>query len=235
MLGIRTFGRRVWKSITSPQLDTVQKLKARHPDFDAVRARILAAGTDSLSYFGNGYEREGGLSLQQNPDEFASLTLSLRNRIPNPNYLEIGSASGGACRFIHQEVGLGRVISLDDGNHPRAPEQAENFLHVPNFTKYLGDSHAPAARDFLDKQVPNRDIDIAFIDPKSHSYEGAWQDLVLTLPFCKRGALVIFHDTVACEPVRRVWNNAIERKMLKPLAEFVGDERPLGISVNSVI
>ena len=66
-------------------IDSIDSVKRRHPDFDDVVNRIRQSGTDSLSHFGNGYTHEGGLLLQQNPDEFAALTLFLRERGPYQN------------------------------------------------------------------------------------------------------------------------------------------------------
>jgi hypothetical protein len=60
------------------------------------------------------------------------------------------------------------------------------------------------------------------------------RDIELTLPFCRKGALVIFHETAACDDVRNAWIQSIARRKSRPLAEYIGDERPLGITVNSV-
>jgi cephalosporin hydroxylase len=208
-------------------------IKRRHSDFELIRDRIRKAGTDSLSHFGNGYTYEGGLYLQQNPDEFAALILFLRERGPHLNYLEIGSASGGACLFLYRELGFRNVISLDDGRHPRAASQAANFASIENFKQFLGDSHSEAARRFLEENVGTK-LDVAFIDG-DHSFEGVWQDLELTRPFCRGGSLVIFHDTLACEGVERAWRKCVKQKVITPLAEFVGEEKPLGIGVGSLI
>lgn len=49
-------------------------------------------------------------------------------------------------RFLHEEVGLGRVLSIDDGAHPRAGEQDENSTAIGDVARFVGDSHAPEAR-----------------------------------------------------------------------------------------
>ncbi|MDQ1560098.1 MAG: hypothetical protein QOD32_3158 [Pyrinomonadaceae bacterium] len=216
------------------KLDTIETLRARNePEFVRVRDLIRAAGTDSLSHFGNGYTHEGGLCLQQNPDEFAALCLNLKERAPFANYMEIGSASGGACLILQQEIGFGRVYSLDNGEHPRAVEQKRNFSQIPNFQQFLGDSHSAAARDYLQQHLDGK-LDVAFIDG-DHSYEGVWQDIELTLPFCRPGTVMILHDTVACDGVERAWLRCVREKLVKPVAEYVGEERPLGIGVGTVI
>ncbi|HEX8843689.1 MAG TPA: class I SAM-dependent methyltransferase [Pyrinomonadaceae bacterium] len=213
--------------------ESILSMRQRYKDFDDVRDRVRRSGTDSLEHFDNGYTHEGGLYLQQNPDEFAALTIFLREHGPHTNYMEIGSASGGACLFLYREVGFGNVLSLDNGEHERAVAQKEHFSQIKNFKQFLGDSHSEEARLFLKENVKSK-LDVAFIDG-DHSYEGVWQDIELALPFCRRGTLVIFHDTVACEGVRDAWLRGVEQKLFRPCAVFVGEERPLGIAVGVVI
>lgn len=215
-------------------VESIADVRRRAPDFDAVRDRIRSGGTDSLSHFGNGYTHEGGLLLQQNPDEFAALAVFLRERGPHAEYMEIGSASGGACLFLHREVGFGRVLSLDNGEHPRAVAQPEHFSQIENFKQFLGDSHSEEARRFLEAEVGGPLLDVAFIDG-DHSYEGVWQDIELTRPFCRPGALMVLHDTVACEDVKLAWFRVAEEGVVRPLAEFIGEERPLGIAVGEIV
>lgn len=226
---------RVWfyRRRTLGAIDSIVAIKRRHADFVQVRDRIRASGTDSLSHFGNGYTHEGGLYLQQNPDEFAALTLFLRERGPHKAYMEIGAASGGACLFLSREVGFESVLSLDNGEHPRAVAQAAHFAQVRNFKQFLGDSHSEEARCFLETNV-DRKLDVAFIDG-DHSYEGVWQDIELTLPFCRKGALIVLHDTIACYGVEKAWLRCGREKRVRPLAEYVGDVKPLGIAVSEVV
>ncbi|MCL2449601.1 MAG: class I SAM-dependent methyltransferase [Polyangiaceae bacterium] len=205
---------------------------SRNPEFEVLRSQIRAAGTDKLSHFANGYVREGGLSLQQNPDEFAALCIALAGCKPIRNYLEIGSASGGACRFLHEYLHFDRVFVLDDGQHPRASEQEANFREIKPLERFIGDSHSQDARRFLAQRVEGT-LDVAFIDG-DHSYEGAAADLRLVSAFSRPGTLVIFHDTVACEGVRNVWQRSMRTGMIKGVAEFVGDQAPLGIGVGQM-
>jgi predicted O-methyltransferase YrrM len=225
---------RLWRWVYLKDIDTVDKMRGRNDGFEALRDRIRYSGTDRLIDFRNGYTFEGGLSLQQNPDELSALCLFLKERGPFEHYMEIGSGSGGTCRFLHESVGFRRTLSLDDGKHARAGEQAENFRHVENFQQFLGDSHSEAACAFLTESLGRHKLDLAFIDG-DHSYRGVRMDIELTLPFCREGTLLIFHDTVACAGVRKAWTKSIARKLVSPLAEYVGEEVPLGISVNAVL
>lgn len=202
-------------------------------DFDSIVTVIRAAGTNSLSHFKNSYTREGGYRLQQNPDEFAGLVAHLRTRRPIRRYVEIGSASGGAGRFLSEQVGFGDFTSLDDKQHPDASMQLANFAGVPNFQQFVGDSHSAAAQRYLAQHFLARDIDVAFVDG-DHSAEGVAQDVELVLPFCRPGAWLIFHDTIACEGVEKAWLGALAAGRLEPVAEFIGREAPLGIAIGAV-
>jgi predicted O-methyltransferase YrrM len=172
------------------------------------------------------------LSLQQNPDEFTSLCLRLKESGPIGNYLEIGSASGGACLFLWKELGMARVVCLDDGRHPRAKEQDVNLAGIPNLKRHIGDSHAPEAGKFLEQSISGK-LDVAFIDG-DHTYDGVWQDIKLAMRFSRPGTLFILHDTVACRDVENAWLECVKEKLLAPLAEYIGEERPLGIAIGAV-
>lgn len=87
------------------KLDTIESLSARAgAEFVRVRDMIRASGTDSLSHFGNGYTHEGGLCLQQNPDEFAALCLLIKELAPSANYMDLGSSSCCACIILLREI-----------------------------------------------------------------------------------------------------------------------------------
>lgn len=230
-------GAAVARSLLVRDVETVASIRAAEPEFDALLTRVLAAGTDDKWWFGGAYEREGGLALLQNPDELAALCLLLHRHEPRATYLEIGSASGGTARFLQQEVGFGRVLSIDDGRHPRAPEQDANFAAVGTVTRFVGDSHSPDAEAFLAEHVPARDLDIAFVDG-DHSYAGVRQDIALVLPYCRPGALLILHDTRECAPVEAAWLLLVAGRRAVPVAELAGPAgpgmHPLGIGVARV-
>jgi hypothetical protein len=135
--------------------------------------------------------------------------------------------------LLPREVGFERAISIDDGQHPRAHEQKVNLAAIPGIRQFVGDSHCPAARTFLQEAVQGAPIDLAFVDG-DHSIEGVWQDIELTLPFCRPESLLILHDTKACEGVELAWLRVAREGMVKPLAEFVGEHLPLGIGVGRV-
>ena len=212
-------------------MDTIDKLRARAPEqFSVAVQEIRDAGTDSLAHFGNGYAKEGGLSLQQNPDEFGAL-LVLLNRLSHGDetYLEIGSASGGAAVMISRWCGYWEMHSIDDGQHPRYPELVANFDDI--LIEHLRcDSHGPEAREFLD----GLEVDVAFIDG-DHSEVGVWQDIELVRKHWRPGSLVILHDTLACPGVAKAWRRGRDEGLWIPIADYIGVEKPLGIGVGLVL
>lgn len=217
-----------------PRMRSIADMRQRHSAFEEIVTQVRATGTSSLSHFRNDYTHEGGLRLQQNPSEFASLVLLLQERRPIGEYIEIGSASGGTGRYLADAVSFATFTSIDDGRHPDAPHQTDNFAKIEGFGQFLGDSHSEAARDYLTQRFPLHDIEVAFIDG-DHSWEGVSQDINLVRPFCRSGAWLVFHDTVACEGVERAWISSIRKGVISPVAEFIGNEVPLGIGVGCVL
>jgi hypothetical protein len=45
----------------------------------------------------------------------------------------------------------------------------------------------------------------------------------------------VFHDTAACRGVELAWLRSVRKKLIRPLAEYVGDEVPLGIGLGEVL
>ena len=199
-------------------------------EFGPLRDLICQSGTDCLRHFGNGYLSEGGLALQQNPDEFAALCLFLKRRGPFSTYLEIGSASGGTGFFLAREIGFDLAMSIDDGEHLRASEQKVNLA---GFKEFVGSSHSPEAATFLEETLQGLPLDLAFVDG-DHTEEGVWKDIEMLLPFCLPGTLIVVHDTRACAGVEIAWLRATWEGIITPLAEFIGDQKPLGIGVGRV-
>jgi hypothetical protein len=212
-------------------------------DVPTLIEEIRAAGTDNLGHFGNGYTLEGppGYSLQQNPDEFAEAVACIADLMaplvgtsfaPPLTYLEIGMASGGTLRFICERIPFLRIFGMDDRSHARAGEQAANFKAMSiKPTCFFGDSHSLAARNWL-RSIVGR-VDFAFIDG-DHSYNGCKADFEAVAPLA-RGRYVMFHDTVACEGVKRVWDEAIAAGRLRAVLHVAGKERPLGIGIAEVL
>jgi predicted O-methyltransferase YrrM len=186
-----------------------------------------------MQMFGDDYCFEGGLRLQQRTNELAALVLYLREREPRGAYLEIGTASGGTTRLIQTHLRSEQVLSLDDGRHPDAHLQDSNLSAIPNIARYLGDSRASAARDFIASNL-SLPLGVAFIDG-DHSYDGVLRDTGLVLSFGQPGTLLVYHDIVARPGVRHHWRMGAATGLFAPIAHFV-DDRPgaLGIGVAEV-
>jgi predicted O-methyltransferase YrrM len=200
------------------------------PEFERLRARICEAGTDCIRHYGSSYLLEGGLALQQNPDEFAALCTFLGEWGPYSTYLEIGSGSGGTGRFLGEELSFDLAMSIDDGEARQAPEQAVNLA---GFRRFVGDSHSPEAATFISETLAGLPVDLAFIDG-DHSAAGAWDDVELVLPFCAPGSIVVMHDTRARDAVGSAWLRAARQGLFVPVAEFVGEDHPFGIGVGRI-
>lgn len=187
-----------------------------------------------MDMFGDDYRLEGGLRLQQRTNELAALLIYLRERRPRGAYLEIGTASGGTTKLIQTHVPSEQVLSLDDGRHPDAHLQDANLSEIPNITRYLGDSHVPAAREFIASNL-SLPLGVALIDG-DHSYEGVLADTGLVLSFAQPGTLLVYHDTIARQGVRRHWRNGAATGLFSPIAHFA-DDRPgaLGVGVAEVL
>jgi predicted O-methyltransferase YrrM len=222
----------VWAMTHGRGLDNVARIRARHADFDQICDEIRKSGTAHLQHFGNGYTHQGGLKLQQNPEEFAALCCLLREHAPHKEYLEIGSASGGACVFLDRKLRFDRVWSLDDGQHADAPTQEQTLAKMPHCHRFRGDSHSNQAREFMKTRI-KKPLDVVWIDG-DHSYKGVKCDVELVLPHCRPGGLLVFHDTYAWKDVKRAWRDTVKSRVIKPIAEYVGSEKPLGIGIGIV-
>lgn len=210
---------------------TVESVQSRAPArFRKLGKLIRDVGCDAHWQFKNNYTVEGGYAIQQNPDELAAAIIVLAHEplIIGGSYLEIGSASGGVCRLLSEQLGFCSTAVIDDRQHPRAGEQDQNFaamVYPP--AVFVGDSHSPEAARFAEVEAP---YDLAFIDG-DHSYEGCSRDFLLVRPHTR---YVMFHDAVEIANVRRVWDEAVAAGQLVSVAELAGQERPLGLFIGKV-
>lgn len=136
----------------------------------------------------------GGYLMQQDPHELAELVLALRG-LPIRSYLQVGSAAGGAERFLCERLGIKELAIVDNGDHPQFATW--RYINKPallnlgvNVTEHIGDSHAPEAEEFLATQGK---FDLIGIDG-DHTPAGVRLDWALIMPCLRPGTLVWLHD-----------------------------------------
>lgn len=117
--------------------------------------------------------------------------------------LEIGTATGGSiallCRAAADDA---RLVTLELMRHPlgaRSPlglfcrGSARGRQRV---VPLIGtDSHDPAVRAEVERQLGGRPVDVLFVDG-DHSYAGVRADFELYRDLVRSGGLVAFHDIV---------------------------------------
>jgi hypothetical protein len=219
---------RAYRCIRLARADSIPAVQRGNPDYATLRHAIREAGTDSLAHFTNGHTIEGGLSLQQDPGESAALCSFLKERERHPDVRRDRLSKRRACLFLYRKLGFELVVSLDDGRHPRAPEQPTNFAQIAVVSQYVGDSPASTAAAFLKAKL-DRPIDIAFADG-DHAYEGVMQEMHLVRRFCRPGRPLILHDTIAAPGVGGLLE-CLRSRFVRPVADYVGTSVPLGIGI----
>jgi hypothetical protein len=193
------------------------------PSRDEILRYVRQAGSDNLAAFGGMYV--GGRCVQQVPEELADLIHALlASGRPFANYLEIGAAAGGLGRVLDDFLGFDAVYVIDDNRHSRAPLRRQN---LPRAVEYVGDSHDPACRRAMEGW--NVKFDLIVVDA-DHRYEGVKQDTELALCFANEGCLFVFHDSLACEGVRR-WAAELRNGRLPALGHLLSLGTRLGLAV----
>lgn len=156
--------------------------------------RIHAAGSDDHTVFGGTFT--GGYFMQQEPECFAKLIDALTPGMPYENYVAIGIAAGGAERFVCENLGVKRLVVIDDGlHHNHSVWQTVNkpalVAQGVEVFEFIGNSQIVAAQDFLERL--GFKYDLASIDG-NHFNEAPKADFYLLKPFLKHDSVVWFHD-----------------------------------------
>lgn len=188
---------------------------------------IRSCGSDNAEVFGYP-ERDDGLFLQQDPDEFASFVEYMSTKVP-PSQLsiDIGVASGGNTKFVRDYFSAPKTIIVDIGLHPNHYHWAriKKQVRTDIVLEIIGDSHSPQTRE---KLLPYAgQIDYAFVDG-DHSYRGLRKDIFLMKELLQPGAVMALHDTHAVKDCNRVYKDLLRSKDFKLLENFVSR---FGISI----
>ena len=198
---------------------------------------VYDAGTDSCDYYGGRFD--GGYFVQQNPEEFAELIYYLQQtKKIFKNYLEIGSAAGGATRILHELLPIKNIIIIDDNQHPLHVHRSQNLNRIPH-KEFIGNSHNVEAAAWL-KSLKIK-FDLIFIDG-DHSYAGVKADTDLVLPFMEKGGLVLFHDSFCFNSISSLIKELKNDRRLSFLKEWDiakvactnGDNKKLGLSLFTI-
>jgi predicted O-methyltransferase YrrM len=167
-----------------------------------IQVLVESLGSDSLKVVGGKYE--GGIHLQQIPDEIAPcifdlLKLQHQKVIKGVNsFLEIGAAAGGNAFLFNYFFTLDRLVLIDNNKHPKHNLRPHVLRDVPH-DEFIGDSHSKEAVEFVENLGVG--YDILFIDG-DHTYEGVKKDIKLYAKFVNYQGFIIFHDTVACPGIK---------------------------------
>lgn len=187
------------------------------------------AGSSNPDYFHA--IANGGLKLQQVPEEYAELLLLLKNRNIK-HYLELGIGNGGsfamAC-FMMQEC-LELAVAVDNLAYKNLgigqnEEEIIKFIETVDTDSEKQFMNCSTDAYFLNKIGM---YDAIFIDA-DHSYEGAKRDYANSLKQINKGGIIIFHDinSAACPGIMQLWQ---EVKQGKRNWEFIAS-KTCGIGV----
>lgn len=169
---------------------------------------VKEAGSGGEWFFGFP-EKEDGLFLQQDPEEFAAFVHFMANKVGSCELsLDLGIASGGQTKFLRDWFKCKKTIILDNGEHPLFPkwERIKRLVDTEYELELISDSHADEVRTKL-APYENK-IDFAFVDG-DHSYKGLRQDIFLVTPLLKDGGIMALHDTAAVWDCKRVFDDLL--------------------------
>jgi hypothetical protein len=195
--------------------------KAQKEEHCKILEKVLMAGSDDVQRFGGRFE--GGLHIQQVPEELADLVVHLQGR-PYANYLEIGAAAGGTARFLRDALEVPYVCIIDDNQHPK---HGLRSTIIPDATEWIGNSHDPACAEFL--AGLGRKFDLVMIDG-DHRHEGVAADLAMVLPHLSSQAVILLHD-ITNEPGVRRLREEIRNELWPGLCEVASFVSRYGIAV----
>ena len=185
---------------------------------------IIKKGSDSLDVFGGAFE--GGIHIQQIPDELAPCIEAIQELGEVKSYLEIGVAAGGTTyifnHFFHPEITL-----VDDNKHHKA-KLRNAILDGVKRRELIGKSDG---EDVL-KAAREQTYDVIVIDG-DHLYPAVKKDTENYLPLLNKDGFLIYHDSVMKEwGVHRIVKELKKNKDLKFIGEYVSKKHsPLGIAM----
>jgi len=185
---------------------------------------IIDSGSDDLRTFGGRFE--GGINIQQIPDEIAPCIAEILKTGKIKTYLEIGVAAGGTTflfnHYFHPEITL-----IDDNKHHKA-KLRKKILEGIERRELIGKSDD----ENIIKVASESTYDIILIDG-DHLYPGVKLDTVLYKPLLNPDGFLIYHDSLQKEwGVKRLVKELKTDKSLKFIHEYVSKKHsPLGVAL----
>lgn len=163
------------------------------------------AGVNNGNHFG---AYEGGIELQQIPEEYVEYLTFLRNKKFN-SYMNVGIGNCGSFMTeVYIQEGLKRAVAVDNtsyGQFTNMERINERFQWIRDNTELSLDFYNMDSIDYYKNN--NEKFDIIFIDG-DHSYEGVKLDYENCLLILNDGGYIVLHDinSIACPGVIRLWN-----------------------------
>ncbi len=190
-------------------------------------AAVKEAGSGQGHFFGFP-EKENGLYLQQDPEEYGAFVHFMATHLPEMELsLEIGIASGGQTKFLRDYCRIKKTLIVDIGQHELFPHwrRIKPMVKSEICLELIDDSHSPRVREQLLPYAGK--VDFAFVDG-DHSYRGLKQDIFLTKELLRPGGLMVLHDTAAVGDCKKIFDELLYSKDFLLMRNF---QNRFGISV----
>jgi predicted O-methyltransferase YrrM len=185
---------------------------------------IIDAGSDCLEVFGGKFE--GGVNVQQIPDELAPCILAIiESGQIIKSYLEIGVAAGGLTSIMNHFFQPVNIVLVDDGLHHKAKYRTEILQEIKR-EEIIGDVHDAE----VVKQAAGS-YDIIILDADL-SYEGTAKEIFNYVPMLNPGGFLMFHDSVYSTDVARVVKELKQNEDFEFIGEYVSaKQKPCGVAL----
>jgi precorrin-6B methylase 2 len=172
------------------------------------------AGVNNGNHFG---AYEGGIELQQIPEEYVEYLTFLRNKNFN-SYMNVGIGNCGSFMTeVYIQEGLKRAVAVDNTSYGKFTNMErinERFQWIRDNTDVSLDFYNMNSIDYYKNN--NEKFDIIFIDG-DHSYEGVKLDYENCLPILNDEGYIVLHDinSIACPGVVQLWNEVKNENCLE--------------------
>lgn len=162
-------------------------MKANKRSVEEIERYIISVGSDSLPVFGGTYE--GGVHIQQIPDELAPCILAIvESGEKVRSFLEIGVAAGGTTFTLNHFLDPDRIVLIDNNAHPKHILRPYILKDIV-CEEIIGNSRDP---EIIAR--PKGPFDLVIIDG-DHSYEAVKEDVKNYLPKLRKGGFLVLHDS----------------------------------------